>query len=319
MKKITAALLSLAMLFGGAVSAGSADTLASLGLFKGTDKGYELERTATRAEIAVTLVRVLGKEEKALMQQNPHPFADVPDWAAPYIGYLYENYLVSGISDSEFGTYLSASRRQFVTMLLRALGYSDTKGDFSYENALHFASDIKLVSNGNANDAELLRSEMTDLSKEALAQHLKGARRTLAQKLCLEHVFSEAAAIEAGVIKHFDSSEMFSDIPAALGRADARIDGTDIIISLEKKTENYGLRLYCAEGDGYYYEIKTNGYPYFEKDTIYANGDPATYSQIITVHGLPLNKKYSFIIAKTSSESVPFLFASRTEKTSLSY
>ena len=66
MKKTVAALLSLAMVLGGTASAaGSAGTLASLGLFRGTDKGYELERTATRAEIAVTLVRLLGKEEKA--------------------------------------------------------------------------------------------------------------------------------------------------------------------------------------------------------------------------------------------------------------
>ena len=320
MKKTVAALLSLAMVLGGTASAaGSAGTLASLGLFRGTDKGYELERTATRAEIAVTLVRLLGKEEKAIMQQNPHPFADVPEWAAPYVGYLYENYLVSGISDREFGTTVPASRCQFAAMLLRALGYSDSNGDFSYSDSLNVASDAGIIKNGSVSDGELLRSEMTDLSAAALSTPLKNARRTLAQKLCLEHVFSETAAIDAGVMKPFDPSETFSDVPTALGSAAARIQGSDILIELDKKTENYGLRLYCAEGDGYYYEIKSSGYPYFEKDTIYVSGDPATYSQTITVHGLPLNKQYSFIVAKTSSESIPFEFISRTEKTSVMY
>lgn len=120
-------------------------------------------------------------------------------------------------------------------------------------------------------------------------------------------------------MKPFDPSETFSDVPTAIGSAAARIQGSDILIELDKKTENYGLRLYCAEGDGYYYEIKSSGYPYFEKDTIYVSGDPATYSQTITVHGLPLNKQYSFIVAKTSSESIPFEFISRTEKTSVMY
>ncbi len=39
-----------------------ADMLKSLGLFKGTDIGFELDRTSNRVEAAIMLVRLLGGE-----------------------------------------------------------------------------------------------------------------------------------------------------------------------------------------------------------------------------------------------------------------
>ena len=39
-----------------------ADILNQLGLFRGTDNGYQLEKNFTRAEGATMLVRLLGKE-----------------------------------------------------------------------------------------------------------------------------------------------------------------------------------------------------------------------------------------------------------------
>ena len=42
-----------------------ADDLKEIGMFKGTNEGYELDRAPTRVEAAVMLVRMLGKEEAA--------------------------------------------------------------------------------------------------------------------------------------------------------------------------------------------------------------------------------------------------------------
>ena len=44
----------------------SAEALKELNLFRGTDKGFELERQMTLAEAAAMLVRFLGAEEKAM-------------------------------------------------------------------------------------------------------------------------------------------------------------------------------------------------------------------------------------------------------------
>lgn len=42
-----------------------ADTLHSLGLFQGTNNGYELDQQVTRAQAAVIMVRLLGAENEA--------------------------------------------------------------------------------------------------------------------------------------------------------------------------------------------------------------------------------------------------------------
>lgn len=55
-----------------------AQMLYDLGLFKGTDKGFALEKSMTRAEASVMLTRLLGAEKTALAGNWKHPFTDVP-------------------------------------------------------------------------------------------------------------------------------------------------------------------------------------------------------------------------------------------------
>ena len=97
MKKIWVSLLIGAAL---TVSAGAADVgtidngypgdteaqaqmLCDLGLFRGTENGFELEKLMTRAEAAAMLTRFLGAEQEALAGDWEHPFTDVPQWACP--------------------------------------------------------------------------------------------------------------------------------------------------------------------------------------------------------------------------------------------
>ena len=65
-----------------------AQMLYDLGLFKGTDKGFALEKSMTRAEASVMLTRLLGAEKTALAGNWKHPFTDVPQWADKYVGWL---------------------------------------------------------------------------------------------------------------------------------------------------------------------------------------------------------------------------------------
>ena len=67
---------------------GYADKLKELGLFSGTNKGYELEKSMPRVQGAVMLVRILGKEAEAKANPQNHPFTDVPEWANAHVGYL---------------------------------------------------------------------------------------------------------------------------------------------------------------------------------------------------------------------------------------
>lgn len=118
-----------------------ADALHSLGLFQGSLKGYELTRPATRAEGLVMLVRMLGEEGKAKAFRGTHPFTDVPAWANTYVAYAYEKGYTSGISKTQFGSTMQLRYLDYMTFLLRALGFSDRGGDFAWSSADQAAVD----------------------------------------------------------------------------------------------------------------------------------------------------------------------------------
>lgn len=113
-----------------------ADALRTLSLFRGTGSGigggYDLERTPSRIEALIMLIRMLGEEEAALACTAPHPFTDVPEWCVPYVAYAYEKGYSNGIGKDRyghdlFGTQYDASAEQYVEFMLRALGYSTTE------------------------------------------------------------------------------------------------------------------------------------------------------------------------------------------------
>lgn len=136
----------------------NAESLKALGLFLGTNKGFELNRKSNRVQAAVMLVRLLGAEETALKEDKtkPHPFVDVPEWASSSVSYLYNNELTYGISDTLYGSKNDITPEQYMTFLLRALGYSDKDGDFHLNNSLDFAHQIGMINN---NELSLLKSK----------------------------------------------------------------------------------------------------------------------------------------------------------------
>jgi Mn-dependent DtxR family transcriptional regulator len=119
--------------------------LEGLDLFKGTEKGAELDRGLTRTEALVTIVRLRGAEEEALARNLKNDFSDVPDWAAAYAGFGRAQGFVRGVGGDRFGANDPVTAKQYATMLLRLLGYDDAIGDFSYDTALDFACDAALI------------------------------------------------------------------------------------------------------------------------------------------------------------------------------
>lgn len=127
----------------------SARALNSLGLFKGVgmkndgSPDYALGRTPTRNDAVTMLVRLLGKEEEALAGEWEVPFTDVVEWAKPYVGYAYNNGLTGGISATEFGGDNDVTAAQYMTFVLRALGYS-SETDFQWNNPWDLALELGL-------------------------------------------------------------------------------------------------------------------------------------------------------------------------------
>ena len=179
------------------VSAGEAiETLETLGLVRGTGSGFEPERNATRAEAAVMLLRLLGKERAAESAAIVSPFSD-SGWADAYLGYAYDRGLVRGLSDTSFGSGSSVSARDYVTMTLRALGYADGV-DFTWQGSLIFADGLGLT-NGEYSarpDDAFLREDMALVSYTALTLKQKGSDLRLIEQLWLDGAVS-AEAVKA--------------------------------------------------------------------------------------------------------------------------
>ncbi len=183
-----------------------ADTLCELGLFKGTESGYELDRTANRAEAVVMLVRLLGKESDALNGDYTHPFTDVPDWASPYIAYAYTEGITKGTSDTTFEPYETVSEKMYLTFLLRVLGVENAWDDtekLAWTNRLSFEETTA---------QEFLRSRMVDLSlnflyareKPYIADYIK--REFMLTRL-YDYIALSPMEVVALLREHSDSAE----------------------------------------------------------------------------------------------------------------
>lgn len=193
-----------------------AQTLNNLGLFLGTDSGFELERVGTRAEAATMMVRMLGKEEAAKANVGDIPFTDVPDWAVPYVSYLYHNGITNGMSDTEFGATLNITPDQYLTYILRSLGYDDAAGDFSWDNAVSKATELDILSSEESglftSSQDMPRGYMVGASYNSLFANLKNS-----DKVLLEKLYSDDNAITKEKMVAASSDENVNAIAVKLG------------------------------------------------------------------------------------------------------
>jgi len=104
----------------------------------------------TRAESIVQVIRFLGKENEVKNGNYTHPFTDVPSWADKYIGYAYTNKITSGRSATKFDPNGTVDEAQFLTLLLRAIGYSDAAGEFVWNNPFILANNVGMKENTTA-------------------------------------------------------------------------------------------------------------------------------------------------------------------------
>ena len=169
----------------------TAGMLHTLGLFQGTGTNpdgrpdFALAVKPTRIVSMVMLVRLLGKEQAAATGNWSHPFNDVPAWADNYVGYAYENGLTQGVAPTRFGSDDLATPYQYLTFLLRALGYSDAPGgDFSWQDPTVLTGAIGLTQDAYTDNAMVfLRGDVAMLSAQALHIRLKDSEETLLQQL----------------------------------------------------------------------------------------------------------------------------------------
>ncbi len=193
-------LLGLMMSARASESSDAADTLNALGLFRGTGNGYELDREPTRAEALVMLIRLLGREAEARAYAGDCPLRDVAGrWMAPYVGWAYEAGITKGVSDTAFDPDGTASGRMYAAFVLRALGYREEDGDFTYNDAVSAAADLGLAP-GAGYRFQFIRADAVLMSFKALEAPCKGSGRVLLAKLVEEGAVSREAAEKTGIL-----------------------------------------------------------------------------------------------------------------------
>lgn len=170
-----------------------ADSLHEMGLFQGTQNGCDLDRTPTRAEASVMLVRLLGKEAEAKALTYTAPFTDLKGWEKPYVQYLYSNGLANGTNRTTFHPTDKCTAQMYAVFLLRALGYSDT-ADFSYANAIETAREQGIYDTGIINVQNFLRDDAAAASYTVLSVSPKNSEGTLLDQLVSENAITEADA-----------------------------------------------------------------------------------------------------------------------------
>lgn len=173
-----------------------ADALKEMGLFQGTGtaygSGYDLEVAPTRLVGLVMFLRLIGEEGAALSSTAANPFVDTPAWCDRYVAYAYAQGYTQGIGPGldgrlYFGADTPITAGEYVTFLLRALGYTDSGAspDFTWNTALDRAVELGVLTSVERtalNGGSFLRAQVVYLSYFALSAPLKDGSGILLDK-----------------------------------------------------------------------------------------------------------------------------------------
>ena len=211
MKKYLLCIFALIIVFALSASAATcsltdaeaAEALHELGLLQGTGTNedgsvnFNLKGKLTREQAVTMIVRLLGAEAEALSTSNPNPFTDVADWAVPYVSYAYANGITKGVSVTEFDGDGVMRDFEFITMILRTLGYSDANGDFSWKSPYDLAKETGLSESAEAIN-RFNRGNAFVFCYNALTANVKSGDG-IAQQLIKKNVFTAEKFEEAKI------------------------------------------------------------------------------------------------------------------------
>lgn len=174
--------------------------LCQMHLFSGTGSGFMLDRKAMRSEGLVMMLNFMGLSKEASAATGSIPFTDVPSWLRPYVVYAYKNGLTSGTSATKFSPDAPVSSNEYVTFLLRALGYADGSGkDFTWETAVSKAQSLEFYTAKEftyLTAAPFVRDKMVYASFYMLSADMKSSG-TLLDSLISNHVMTAEEAASA--------------------------------------------------------------------------------------------------------------------------
>ena len=177
MKRMVTLLLSVLLTFTLAIPAlaGSLDSeiatatrfLQVKGILQGDASGnLQLNKTLTRAELAVILARLTVNQEHLMAEKtyysNQCEFTDVPDWAKVYVGYCASRHYVDGYGNGRYNPNGLVTPQAACTVLLRACG-NLVPFEWSYETALDAAVQYGIAPKEALQEQHITRGNMAIL------------------------------------------------------------------------------------------------------------------------------------------------------------
>ena len=119
-------------------------------------------------------LRMIGEEKQAQAYTGACPFVDVPDWCRSYVAYAYEKGYAAGVGPTAegkpaFGPERTIGAGEYLTFLLRALGYRDSGSnpDFTWQTVLPRARELGVITPGEytlLSSSTFLRAHVAYLS-----------------------------------------------------------------------------------------------------------------------------------------------------------
>lgn len=208
-KKTLSLLLVLAMVLGSFSFAFAAEEPAAMteaeageflkkaGVLEGNDAGdLMLDKALKRQDMIVLFSRLLGQEEEAKTFDGQPTFKDIRDkYYNPYLAWGQANKLIEGHTEERFGYNEEMTAQQYVTILLRALGYGEEAKE--YDNVVAKAKELGLLKDVKVeNETKITRGQMSVMTMNALGTKMKDSDKTLADKLEIEMPVPEKLEVE---------------------------------------------------------------------------------------------------------------------------
>lgn len=176
--------------------------LKDLGIASGIPS-FDLTKNLTKVDAVVMYLRLLGKDSEAKISTYKNPFKDVPTWASKYIAYANSKGLASGTSKTTFGSNYAVTSEQFLTFMLKALGYNDNaNGDFNSKTVIQKAEKLGIIPSAKYKaGAKLTRGNSVEIIYSVLGANKKDGKATLAKSLVDGKAIDAAKAEKYGFYK----------------------------------------------------------------------------------------------------------------------
>ena len=267
---------------------GAVNVLSALGVVNGYEDGtYKPAQTVTRAEMAKLIVTALGLADYASATTSQFTDMTGSTWAIPYVEYAASLNIVNGYGGGKFGPNDTVTYEQALTMVVRALGYTDEAKEMNgtwpavYVQKARALGLLEDVDNGGATGAN--RGDVAIILYNALSvnevyvdndgttQNKKGTNG--ASYTTMMDTLNQGGSSYYGILSDSDADDALYNVRSyvgAYGKIIKNKDG-DVLALGDVKTTfltgEYTLSDNEFEADGVTYTLKTTAFMKFVTGT----------------------------------------------------